>query len=213
MTLFRRVVWLAIYAVAMAYVESAVVVYLRGIYYPEGFSFPIVIIPDRMALVEIGREAATVVMLAGVSLLAGADRWERFLFFCMAFGIWDIFYYVWLKIFLGWPPSLTTWDILFLIPVAWVGPVLAPVLISLSMIAGSAWLLRLKGRGVRLGFPRGLWALACAGGVVVLVSFMIDHRAAFEAGGPTPFRWGLFSCGLAMGAAALILGVRRMGPA
>ncbi|HEY3177097.1 MAG TPA: hypothetical protein VGK94_15195 [Candidatus Polarisedimenticolia bacterium] len=70
----RRLLWLAVFAAAMAYVESAVVVYLRGIYYPGGFSFPIVIIPDRMAAIEIGREAATLVMLAGVSLLAGSDR-------------------------------------------------------------------------------------------------------------------------------------------
>src|SRR5262249_11432284 len=117
----RRLVWLVLYAVAMAYVEAAVVVYLRGIYYPQGFSFPIVIIPDSMAAIEVGREAATLIMLAGVSALAGADRWERFLFFSVAFGCWDIGYYLWLRLFIGWPLSLLTWDILFLIPVPWIG--------------------------------------------------------------------------------------------
>jgi hypothetical protein len=206
----KRFLWLVIFAVAMAYVESAVVVYLREIYYPQGFSFPIVIIPDKMAAIEIGREAATLVMLAGVSLLAGADRWERFLCFCVAFGAWDIFYYVWLRLLLGWPPSLLTWDILFLIPLPWIGPVLAPVIISAAMIAGSLWLLELKRRGTRLGFSRALWALACGGGLVVLLSFMLDHEVAFQGAEPPPFRWGLFGCGVAMGAAALVLGVRRM---
>ena len=32
---------LLLYAVAMGYLEAAVVVYLRAIYYPEGFSFPL----------------------------------------------------------------------------------------------------------------------------------------------------------------------------
>ena len=150
----RRLIWLSAYAVAMAYVESAVVVYLRAIYYPEGFSFPIVIIPDAMTWIEVGREAATLIMLVGVSLLAGADRWERFLFFCTAFGVWDIFYYVWLRVFLGWPTSLLTWDILFLIPVPWIGPVLAPILISVGLICGGIWLLWLKSRGEVLGFSR-----------------------------------------------------------
>src|SRR2546422_2160642 len=26
-------------------------------------------------------------------------------------SVWDIFYYVWLWVFIGWPPSLFTWDV------------------------------------------------------------------------------------------------------
>jgi hypothetical protein len=112
----RRVTWLAIYAVAMAFVESAVVVYLRALYYPQGFDFPLVPMRPGMIALEIGREAATLIMLLGVAALAGADRWECFLAFCLSFGIWDIFYYAWLWIFIRWPPSLFTWGVLFLIP-------------------------------------------------------------------------------------------------
>ena len=210
MTTRARLIWLSLYAVAMAWVESAVVVYLREIYYPRGFSFPIVIIPDRMAAIEVGREAATLVMLAGVAALAGRDRWERFLCFCISFGVWDIFYYVWLKLFLGWPPSLLTWDILFLIPAPWIGPVLAPVIVSVAMIAGAGWLLRLKERGARLGFPRSIWGLAIAGGLAVLASFMIDGGVALEGIDPPPFRWWLFSAGMVMAVTALIAGVRGL---
>ena len=206
----RRLSWLAIYAVAMAYLESAVVVYLRAIYYPAGFTFPIVIIPPSMAGIEIGREAATLVMLAGVAVLAGRDRWERFLFFCIAFGVWDIFYYIWLKVFIGWPESLFTWDILFLIPVPWVGPVLAPVIVSAGLVVGALGLLALRARGDRLGFSAGLEALAVAGGLLVLASFMIDYRQAFTGPEPPPFRWGLFGSGVVMSLAALIAGVYRM---
>jgi len=206
----RRLLWLSAYAVAMAYVESAVVVYLRAIYYPQGFSFPIVIIPDTMTGIEVGREAATLIMLVGVSMLAGTDRWERFLFFSTAFGLWDIFYYAWLRLFIGWPQSLLTWDILFLIPVPWVGPVLAPVIVSIGLIAGGVWLLWLRSRGARVGFSPTLWTLGVAGGLTVLASFMIDYKSAFVGAEPRPFRWWLFLAGFGMGLIALGVGVRKI---
>ena len=77
MAMRRRVTWLTIYAVTMAYVESAVVVYLRAIYYPQGFDFPLALMPPGMMAIEIGREAATLIMLLAVAMLAGADRWVR----------------------------------------------------------------------------------------------------------------------------------------
>jgi len=190
----------------MAFVESAVVVYLRAIYYPSGFTFPIAIIPDRMVGIEVGREAATLLMLIAVSALAGKDRWERFLLFCLAFGVWDIFYYVWLRVFIGWPPSLLTWDILFLIPVPWIGPVLAPLIVSVGLIGGSSWLLRLKSRGIRLRFAGWHWALAVGGGLLVLASFTLDWRLTLQGEYPPPFRWWLFGPGAGCGLAALAAG-------
>ena len=205
----RRLIWLSVYAVAMAYLESATVVYLRAIYYPEGFSFPLVLIEPGMSAVEVGREAATLVMLLGVAMVMSDDRWERFLFFCLSFGVWDIFYYVWLWVFVGWPPSLLTWDILFLIPVPWIGPVLAPVIVSVGLIVGSLLLLRMQGQGRPLVFPPWLWGLAMAGGGVVLLSFMLDFRAVQAQMEPPPFRWWLFATGITCGVAALALGVSR----
>jgi len=205
-----KLIWVSAYAVAMAFVESAVVVYLRAIYYPSGFAFPIAIIPDSMVAIEVGREAATLLMLLVVAVLAGSDRWERFLCFCLAFGVWDIFYYAWLEVFLGWPPSLLTWDILFLIPVPWVGPVLAPLIVSLGLVLGALWLLRLKAAGTRLAFPGRLWALAIAGGLLVLASFTVDYEATLLGKEPPPFRWWLFAPGAGAGVAALALGTRSL---
>src|SRR5882724_9621043 len=131
------------YAVAMAYLESAIVVYLRRLYYPQGlsfpltiadieglrylmahqsvFDFPLAIIDTPTLLLELGREAATMVMLATVGIAAGRTKVGKFAYFLLLFGVWDIWYYIWLKVFLGWPASLLTWDVLFLIPVPWVG--------------------------------------------------------------------------------------------
>ena len=209
-TRYRRLTWLTTYCVAMAYLESAVVVYLRAIYYPEGFSFPLVLIEPRMSAIEVGREAATLVMLLGVAAVMSTDRWERFLFFALSFGIWDIFYYVWLWVFLRWPPSLMTPDILFLIPVPWIGPVLAPVVVSVGLIAGSLLLLEQQQGGRRLQFPAWLWALAVTGGALVLLSFMLDFREVLAQEPLPPFRWGLFGAGIACGVTALTLGLRSL---
>ena len=213
----RRINWLMIFAVAMAYVESAVVVYLRAIYYPQGFAFPLVLMPSDMVVIEIGREAATLVMLIGVAMLAGADRWDRILTFCVAFGVWDIAYYLWLWVFLRWPPSLFTWDVLFLIPVPWIAPVVAPVIVSVVLIGGGLLLLRRRaggqagGRsgGQAVGFSPALQALALAGGVLVLCSFVLDVQVVVRGIEPLPFRWGLFGTGVALAVVALVLALRR----
>jgi hypothetical protein len=206
----RRLRWLTIYAVAMAYVESAVVVYLRAIYYPHGFDFPLTVMPPGMVAIEIGREAATLIMLLGVAALAGADRWEWFLAFCLSFGVWDIFYYAWLWMFVRWPPSLFTWDLLFLIPVPWIGPVLAPALVSGALVVGSLLMLRLKARGVRLGFSAPVWTLAVTGGLLVLGSFMLDFASVLQQMAPPPFHWGVFAIGVGLAMTALVLGLSRL---
>jgi hypothetical protein len=205
----RRIVWLIIFAAAMAYVESAVVVYLRTIYYPQGFGFPLVPMPPGMVAIEMGRELATLVMLLGLAMLAGADRWDRILVFCVGFGVWDIAYYVWLWVFLRWPPSLFTWDVLFLIPVPWIGPVVAPVIVSAVLVVGGLLLLRKRAGGELIGFPPSLQALALSGGILVLGSFMLDFQVVLRQMEPPPFRWGLFGTGVAFAVAALVLALGK----
>jgi len=193
----------------MAYVESAVVVYLRAIYYPQGFASPLAPLPPHMVAIEIGREAATLVMLLGVAMLAGRERWERFPAFCVSFGIWDLFYYVWLWLLLRWPPSLLTWDVLFLIPVPWTGPVLAPVIVSVLLVVGGLLLWRKGARGEPVRFPIPLRILALAGALLVLSSFVLDFRLVLRQMEPPPFRWGLFGTGVSLGVVALVLAVRK----
>lgn len=208
MLVYRRLPLLLLYAVAMAYVEAAVVVYLRAIYYPRGFTFPLAPMPPEMTGIEIGRETATLLMLLGVAMLAGAGRRERFLAFFVSFGVWDLFYYVWLWVFLRWPPSLLTWDILFLIPVPWIGPVLAPVIVSLVLVAGGVALLRLEGTARAAQFSGGVIVLALVGALLILASFTRDFEVVVRLRPPS-FRWGLFATGAGLAVAALLLSVQR----
>ena len=147
-----RLLVLAIYAAAMGWVEAVVVVYLRGLL---GFTHASVPPPPEQVLGHLGsqawvvpteqtREAATIVMLATVAWLAGRSFRSRFGAFLIAFGVWDIFYYVALFLLVRWPPSLTTMDLLFLIPPSplWNQPVWVPIAISCAMIALGTWMMR-----------------------------------------------------------------------
>ena len=134
----RKLIWVAVYAVAMAYVEAAAVVYLRRIYGISDLLRDVAPYDARLAAVELGREAATLVMILAVGLAAGRSVQARLGFAGVAFGTWDIVYYGWLRIMLGWPDSLLASDLLFLIPLPWWGPVLSPVLVALLSIAGGA---------------------------------------------------------------------------
>lgn len=93
---------------------------------------------------EIFREIATVVMLITLAYLAGRNIREKLAYYLLGFGVWDIFYYVWLYLFIGWPKSIYDIDVLFLIPVPWVAPVWVPTLISACMILTSFYLLGAK---------------------------------------------------------------------
>ncbi|HPB25925.1 MAG TPA: hypothetical protein PLE11_09195, partial [Bacteroidales bacterium] len=98
-----KIFWILLFSIAMGYLESAVVIYIRELYYPEGFAFPMKLISEKIMITEFFREAATMLMLLGTAIIAGRNAIERFAYFIMCFGIWDIFYYVFLYLILGWP--------------------------------------------------------------------------------------------------------------
>jgi hypothetical protein len=136
---------LTAWAIAFGWLEAVVVVYIRtiiGLAHTETIP-PAAEVMRRFAELpwllptEQTREAATLVMLATIAWLAGSTRASRFGAFLVAFGLWDIFYYVALYAMLRWPPSLATMDLLFLLPPHpwWYQPVWVPVAISCVMIA------------------------------------------------------------------------------
>jgi hypothetical protein len=196
--------WLVVfvYASAMAWVEAAVVFYLRTMVNRiEPYQldpFPII---GAMAQVEVAREAATLLMLLTVGILAGHSWRSRLGYFALAFGVWDIFYYVFLKVICGWPHSVMDWDILFLIPLPWWGPVLAPVLISLLLILWGTIASQCEHPQAPV-LPRMIASGAGAVGVALgLQVFMADSMAASHQGAdavrsvlPKSFHWPLF-CG------------------
>lgn len=169
-SVWTRLAVVAVFAVAMAYLESAIVVYLRQLFHLSGdlmtvvppagsvwFSVPYftllrpgaltAVLPNaQVATVEVWREAATMVMLVCVGWLAGTKFKSRFAYFIFAFGVWDIAYYGTLRVLLGWPATLGSMDVLFLIPGPWLAPVFLPMAVSVVWIVGAVLLLRGRSR-------------------------------------------------------------------
>jgi len=197
-SLTKKYLYVAIFAIAMAYFEAAVVVYLRELYYPEGFSLPLIDIPHRMIVIELFREASTLIMLIVVAALCGKKFWERFGYFIILFGIWDIFYYVWLNVTLGWPASLLEWDVLFLIPYPWIGPVIAPVSISVVMILTGYSITKLYYKGRQFKPTLFSWVLAIIATCMILLSFMYDLDATLRFQPPRPYLYWLLISGLTL---------------
>lgn len=174
-----------IFGIAMGVMEAVIVVYLRKLFFPDGFGFPLTLPGDRLIIVaELVRELATVIMLLGLSWAISRSYLKRFAWFLFSFAIWDIFYYVGLKAFLGWPDSLLTWDILYLIPVTWVGPVLAPVISSVFMIILAFAFLVTDDRKLRVG--RNDWILIWLGAILIYITFTWDFTMLIISNGLLP---------------------------
>jgi hypothetical protein len=204
----RTVLLVCVLALAFGFVEACVVVYLRQAYYPEGFAFPLKPGVMPQVAVELARELATIVMLVCIAMIAGRTRWQRISYFLIAFGVWDVFYYVWLKVIVNWPASLLEWDVLFLIPLPWIGPVISPILVSLVMIAGG-WLILRKEEQVG-GFRASITSmlLTLVGSALILCSYLIDLDASLRFQFPKPYRYELLIVGLICYAIAFVVTAR-----
>lgn len=199
-TKITRFVIAVVFSIAFAYIESAVVVYLRVIFHPDGFTFPLsnvntILQHKALLLTEIGREAATIVLIFTGAWLFGRNHQQRFAYFLTIFAVWDIFYYVWLKVLLDWPARIMDWDILFLIPVAWAGPAVAPVLVSIILLVIAIVILYRDCRGRPIRANRIEWLGFIAAGVVVVVSFCIAGRHIAEPHYQHYFYWPIFALG------------------
>jgi hypothetical protein len=175
--------WLTVFSVAMGFLEGIVVVYLRNIFYNNGFDFPIQADFSRLAGVEILREAVTIIMLMSVGIIAGKNFLQRFLYFLFCFGVWDIVYYIALKILLNWPPSIFSFDILFLIPITWIAPVLAPVICSIVFIVFAIGIISSQEKGYKIKFKLINWVLFFTGSFIVFLTFIWDFASIIISGG------------------------------
>lgn len=206
-----RFVALVFFGIAFAYIESAVVVYLRAIFYPNGFTFPIADFRTltgfgRYLVTEVGREAATLVLMFTASYMLGKNLRRRFAYFLTIFAVWDIFYYIWLKVLIDWPASILDWDVLFLMPAPWAGPVLAPVVTSLTMLVIAAVLFSEK----PLNITKPRWAGFIGVVLMIVVLFCIGGLRITEPDYKSYFSWPGF---IALHGAVIALLVRCMAKA
>jgi hypothetical protein len=209
---------LILFGIAFGQTEAAVVIYLRTIAapvrarlgLPAGEPLPLfdpaqLGADHHLMYIELVREAATLIMLAAVAWAVARNIRAWVAAYALAFGVWDLAFYFWLWAMIGWPASLGTWDLLFLVPVPWAGPVAAPAIVALSLAVGGAIALSRAPRKV----PAAAWALMLAGVAVLLVSFMWDWRHWVEGGAPRGFPWAVFGGGELLGIAGFSVGMSR----
>ncbi len=207
----RHFMLLTLYAIAMAQVEASVVVHLRTIYYPGNplAIFPLSLLSHRDLLIELVRELATVVMILSIALLSGWKRGMVFAIFVYVFGLWDIFYYVWLKLMIGWPQGWLEWDVLFLIPWPWLGPWITPALIALLFVIWGGWVIW---TGAQVSYTKFHLLLFLSGIILALAAFLFptasllpQGEAAFRHFVPNGFLWWLYVPGLLLMTLSLLL--------
>jgi hypothetical protein len=215
---FARWWTVVIFAVAMAWVEAAVVYYLRTMVDRiDPYRVNPLPLIGGLGPVELAREFATLVMLFAVGALADRNWRARLGFSAIAFGVWDIFYYVFLKVICDWPNSLLDWDILFLLPLPWWGPVLAPVSIALLMILWGTLASQFERAPTHWLSNWRVWALNLSGVALALYVFMTDTLRVADQGLdvirnmlPSRFNWPLFCVALALMAAPVIRLAREL---
>jgi hypothetical protein len=195
-----RWIMVVLFSAAMAYVESAVVAYLRvWLDRVNPYQVHPLLGPDWVGHAEILREAATLVMLFAVGSLAGRTWRQRCGYMLLAFGVWDILYYMFLIPLTGWPGSVFDWDVLFLIPLPWWGPVWSPVSIAVLMIVGGTLLSQTEDGPVEYWPRPHAWVAGSVGLCLALYVFMADAirlvpegDAALRTMLPAWFNWPLF---------------------
>ena len=206
----NKIIWVSVFSIAMAYLESAVVVYLRRVYGITDLIFQIPPFDQQIAAIEIGRELATLVMLLCIGWIAGKTFQARVGFTFITFGLWDIFYYIWLRVLIGWPQSVLEPDLLFLLPLPWWGPVLSPVLIALLMVTGGVIAVIKTEKNQALHIDVWFWVCLITGVLILLYTFMADALRALPADAstlsglkPSQFNWPVYFLGFGLGVIAL----------
>ncbi len=190
-----------VFAIAMAYLESACVVYLQhALSIDPDQLFPLrrADVVGSLVAIEVGREFVTLVLLVWIGCVFGRRWVDRLAWTSVAFGVWDIAYYGWLWLFIGWPHSPGTWDVLFLIPVPWAGPVWAPVAVSAALIGFGLAAALASHSGRPPVVDRRRLATAIAGGLIVVLSFTLDAPALMNGATPGWYPWPVFVAGMAL---------------
>ena len=207
---FRQgILALLVFGISFGFIEAAIVVYLRALTAPyreaaglaKNELFPVltprkVHVPEEVIQIwkaERLREAATLTLLWSAGMAMGRTGTARFAVFLVAFGLWDIFFYAGLRLLINWPDSLMTPDLLFLLPVPWWGPVLAPLLAASVMVAGGSLYLWRPFR-VRAWH----WAGILAGSAVMIAAFCWDAQLLLDGEVPRVFVWPIYLAGLGM---------------
>ncbi len=126
-------------ALALGWWEAAAVAALRrALRIPDGA--PNILLWRQLSgyslRTEQGRRVCGLLLLGLFSGSVAAQPLHGILLFGWGWALWNVAYYGWLRLMVGWPRSLITLDFLTLIPRPWIGPVWLSLLVSAGLAAG-----------------------------------------------------------------------------
>jgi hypothetical protein len=201
--------FLILFGVALGFFEASVVVYLRALVYPGAPLFPMKTMPLSILTVELLREFFSIVLIWSAAVLAGRTRALKFAAFLILFGVWDVFYYVFLRLLIHWPATWTDWDILFLIPVPWVAPWTAPALCAATLVVFGYGMYKLWSKGYPMPIAREDILVGAVASVPIMISFFWETSTVLHGGVPAHYPWALLFLGLALAWAWALLRYRK----
>jgi hypothetical protein len=212
MSNLKRWLVVVVFAAAFAWVESAAVTYLRiHVGRIDPYQTNPLPLANDLGRIELVREVATLIMIVSIGYLAGRNRHTRTAYAALTFGVWDIFYYLFLWITVGWPHTLIDWDVLFLLPLPWWGPVIAPLAIAAIIVLASTLVALFDNPEGEVWPTRKAWSLCLPGVVLALIVFMQDALRALPHGErairdalPTSFAWPFFGLALLLMSAPIV---------
>lgn len=203
--------WLFLFAITMAYMEATIVIYLRELYYPDNLLalFPLKLMTSTHFAIELGRESAAMLMIISVAMLVERGFTRCFAVYCYVMGVWDLFYYIWLKLLIDWPTAWLEWDVLFLIPWIWLGPWICPAVIALLFVGWGLFVIRRDSTDSPIQFSRWNGVLFVLGATCGLASFLqpalpyLNNPVLLEGYMPGQFNWSLYVAGTLLMAGGL----------
>ncbi|MCF7885109.1 MAG: hypothetical protein K9M80_01320 [Candidatus Marinimicrobia bacterium] len=168
-------------------------------YQPGNPFFPVIVIQNKHLIIEIFREIFSLTVVFLIAYLSGNNYREKFAALMFTFGLWDIFYYIWLFIIHQWPPSWMTWDVLYRVPIMWTGPVIAPLIVSVCLVSSALIIFYIEHNKIEIEFTSGMWIFEIIAGTGVIISFVWNSQSTLRGAWPGGFPWWLFLPSILLG--------------
>lgn len=147
MTVLNYLIALTALCIAIAYVDAVATFYVRGMQQiaQHGGDFAQAVteaMPPRIVTLEQTRQAATVLVLVTVAVVAGRNLQQQFGTAFFALGGWIVLRYAAIRTITDWPTALTDVDTVIFLPDPVYAPVWMPIVIGLGVAAIGVTLVR-----------------------------------------------------------------------
>lgn len=147
MTVLSYLITLLALCIAMAYIDALASFYVRGMIQAghEGAEFAtgaVQEMPQRIISLELTRQAAFVLVLLTVAIVAGRNGLQQAGSFIFCVGAWIVLRYIAIRALTDWPASLVELDAVIFLPEPLYAPIWMTLILGLALGATGVLLIR-----------------------------------------------------------------------